>query len=83
MLEEMPLGWYLDWQRFGNQFNLSIARDDLHWGLWLSMYYNAHKKESAPEKRPCDMMPYYDEYAEDDSFIETMQAAARELHQGG
>lgn len=68
MLDEMSAGTFINWQRFDRQFNLRHNRDDIHWGMAISDYRNAHKSETEPSIRPVDVMPYHDPFAADDEL---------------
>ena len=73
MLPYLSSSQLLDWQRYAAQFGLGINRDDIHWGLLLSLLFNVHKQEGEPAAPPSQFMPYYDPYA-DDLSIEEMRA---------
>jgi hypothetical protein len=63
----------LDWQRYYEQYGFGVDRDDIHWGMLLSMLYNIHKSKDAPAKKATDFMPYYDSPdISDDQFAEQM-----------
>jgi len=51
----------LDWQTYAEQFGLGIDRDDIHWGMLMSMLFNIHRDKDAPAKKATSFMPYYQE----------------------
>lgn len=56
--EVLTAGQYLDWQRYAGQFGISPDRDDVYWGVHLSMYANAHLKEGYSPRAPAEFMFY-------------------------
>jgi hypothetical protein len=52
----------LEWQTYAGQYGM-VRRDDVHWGMLLAMFYNAHRGRGEA-KEPADFMVYTprDEY---------------------
>jgi hypothetical protein len=48
----------LDWQHFAEQCGLGVNRDDIHWGMLCSMFYNVNRGSGTPTKTAEDFMPY-------------------------
>lgn len=50
--------------------SLGMDRDDIHWGMMLSMFYNANRESGTAAKRAEDFMPYREQEIEaDEDFI--------------
>lgn len=47
----------LEWQDFAAQYGFGIDRDDIHWGMLLSMFFNVNR-EDGPPKDATEFMPY-------------------------
>lgn len=58
LLPYLSAGQLLDWQRYAAQFGASISRDDIHWGMLLSMMFNANRGNGVSPKPATDFMPY-------------------------
>lgn len=43
------------WQDYEEQFGF---RNDIFWGMFLSMFANVNKKPDVPEQTPLNFMPY-------------------------
>ena len=82
MLDDMPNEWYMGWVQFHQQFNLAFNRDDLHWGIMIADFRNAHRDEGSPATTAAEVMPYFDQYADDDAFIANLRAFAAQHHKG-
>lgn len=52
----------LDWQDFYRKTGFGYDRDDIHWGMAMAMFANAHKKDDCPTNDPRDFMPYFDKF---------------------
>jgi hypothetical protein len=48
----------LDWQQFAAEHGLGVRRDDIHFGMLISLLYNVHRGKNDPAKSPKDFMPY-------------------------
>jgi hypothetical protein len=55
----------LDWQDFAAQFGFGVDRDDIHWGMLLSMFFNVNR-DGGPPKDATEFMPYRQEPEEDE-----------------
>lgn len=75
----LSAGQLLDWQHFAEENGLGIDRDDIHWGMLMSMFFNVNRAEGTSAKPATDFMPYHkvDEAAEDAAFIERIRGMVR------
>ena len=80
LLPYLSAGQLLDWQRYAEQYGVSIARDDIHWGMLLSMFFNANRGEGSQPKPATDFMPYYEpveQEEEPEQFAQQIQGLLR------
>lgn len=59
----------LDWQAFAAQRGLGVERDDIHWGMLLSMFFNVNRDGGSPKPAE-DFMPYRHRSEEDDGLTD-------------
>lgn len=77
LLPHLSAKQLLDWQRYAGQFGLGVDRDDIHWGMLLSMYYNTNRAKDSPPKTATEFMPYREEEEEtQEEFIERIRGLA-------
>lgn len=70
-------GQFIGWQNFAAQFGLGIDRDDIHWGMLLSMFFNVNR-EGGPPKTAEEFMPYRprEEESDEDFLARLRQTVA-------
>ena len=67
----------LDWQRFDAQHGLGIDREDVQWGMLLSMFFNVNRSGGEP-KAAEEFMPYRprEEESDEDFLLSIRQTMA-------
>lgn len=73
MLDHLTAGQWADWEQFHQQFHLAFDRDDLLWGVARADFQNANKGENEQAVHPYEVMPYYDQFAEEITAEELLQ----------
>ena len=64
MLEDLTLPQYDGWVAYLRRYNLFPDRNDLLWGLLTATVANQWSSGGS-RVRPEDVMPYYDQFAEE------------------
>jgi hypothetical protein len=54
-----------DWLRLHAKYNLGLNRDDIHWGMSMAFFVNAHRGEDDLPVQATDLMPYHDPFEAD------------------
>ena len=49
---------FIEWETFAVANGLGVARSDIYWGMFLSMYFNCHLPEHSAPMGPEDFMVY-------------------------
>jgi len=63
---------WLDWQQFDAEHGLGIDREDIQWGMLMSMFYNVNRSGGA-FKTAEDFMPYRTpEEQSDEDFLASL-----------